>query len=557
MEQKVKYRIAYLMMLIGISLPLFVPGIEGHFGQDLGFHLNRIEGLFLELKNGHFPVYMESYWMNGYGYANAIYYGDLFLYFPALLRMLGVPIVAAYKLYLLVINVCTILICKYCFQRIFKEETIALFVTVAYCSSTYRMVNLFIRAAVGEYTAMMFLPFIGYCLYEIYEMNSLIIEEWKLIFCFAFSMAGILYSHLLTFEITTVCIFVLAIIFIKKTLTKRVLGIYIKSAAICTALSLSFLVPFLDYYINEYMYINCSVEHARLIQDSGLYWWEFFEFFRMPFANVEGSGITRLLAIPGMLLMLVLFMACLRIIQRKSSKVEIGLLIGSGCILFLTSRYFPWNYLSENTFVGTILASVQFPWRYLSIGILFLCFLYGVILVQENEKKRKIIYALSVCIFLVMTFVFMGFYVKYGEMKYFDRTESLDSYDMGFIEYLPYETIREAFTNQISVDGDGEAGFTDRTGTDATLFVKTNSAADIELPVVFYRGYKARFSNGKEIPLGESENHLIVLHINEACEDSIVLRFEPPTSWRIAMWISLVTLCSCVGIMFRNRRRYE
>ena len=115
MEQKIKYKIAYLVLLLGVSLPLFVPGIEGHFGQDLGFHLNRIEGLFLELKSGHFPVYIESYWMNGYGYANAIYYGDLFLYFPAILRLLGVPVVASYKLYLLAINICTILICKYCF----------------------------------------------------------------------------------------------------------------------------------------------------------------------------------------------------------------------------------------------------------------------------------------------------------------------------------------------------------------------------------------------------------------------------------------------------------
>ena len=557
MEQKTKYKIAYLVLLLGVSLPLFVPGIEGHFGQDLGFHLNRIEGLFLELKSGHFPVYIESYWMNGYGYANAIYYGDLFLYFPAILRLLGVPVVASYKLYLLAINICTILICKYCFQKIFKEDAIAFFVTLAYCSATYRMVNLFIRGAVGEYTAMMFLPLIGYCLYEIYGKNDQILKEWKLIFVFAFSMSGILYSHLLTFEITTICVLVLAVLLIKKTLTKRVIGIYLKSAVLCAALCMSFLVPFLDYYRSEYMYINHSVENARLIQDSGLYWWELLDFFRMPFANVEGSGITRLLAIPGMLLMFVLFIESLRIIRRESSKVEIGLFVGTGCVLFLASRYFPWNYLSERTFVGTILASVQFPWRYLSIGILIICFLYGVILGKENHKRRKIICVLSIGFFLVMTFLFTSMYIKYGEMKYFDSTESLDSYDMGFIEYLPYETKREEFTNQISVNGDGEAVFVDRTGTDVTIFVETSTEADIELPIIFYKGYHARYSNGQEVLMDESENHLITLHLKEACEDSITLRFEPPASWRIAMWISLATLCGCVGIMFRNRRRYE
>ena len=63
------------IVVLLVSLPMILPGIEGRFGQDLGFHLMRIEGLAAELQNGVFPIKIESLWVEGYGYPVSGYYG--------------------------------------------------------------------------------------------------------------------------------------------------------------------------------------------------------------------------------------------------------------------------------------------------------------------------------------------------------------------------------------------------------------------------------------------------------------------------------------------------
>lgn len=50
------------------SLPLF--GILLGFGDDLEYHLLRIDALANGLKNGQLPVRISTYWNNGYGYAS-------------------------------------------------------------------------------------------------------------------------------------------------------------------------------------------------------------------------------------------------------------------------------------------------------------------------------------------------------------------------------------------------------------------------------------------------------------------------------------------------------
>ncbi|MDR0838346.1 MAG: hypothetical protein LBN99_01740, partial [Oscillospiraceae bacterium] len=57
-------------------------------GHDLVFHLTRIEGVYEGLLSGQFPVRLNPTFLNGYGYADAIMYPTLFLYFPAALRLL-------------------------------------------------------------------------------------------------------------------------------------------------------------------------------------------------------------------------------------------------------------------------------------------------------------------------------------------------------------------------------------------------------------------------------------------------------------------------------------
>ena len=64
-------------------------------GADLTYHLQRIEGVKDGILGGQFPVRLEPRWVYDHGYANAIFYCNTFLYFPALLRLLGFTVSAS------------------------------------------------------------------------------------------------------------------------------------------------------------------------------------------------------------------------------------------------------------------------------------------------------------------------------------------------------------------------------------------------------------------------------------------------------------------------------
>lgn len=76
-------------------------------GADWKFHASRIESIAQALRAGQFPVRIYTQAKDGYGYAPSLFYGELFLYFPAVLRLLGMSVQGAYRTYALVVQALT------------------------------------------------------------------------------------------------------------------------------------------------------------------------------------------------------------------------------------------------------------------------------------------------------------------------------------------------------------------------------------------------------------------------------------------------------------------
>src|SRR5699024_410637 len=101
------------VMVTVLSLVIFstMPMLSVYLpkGHDLNFHLYRIEAIKEALQAGQIPVRMPFSWNNGHGYAVSIFYGELLLYIPALLRIIGFSVQNAYKIFVLGINLLTCL----------------------------------------------------------------------------------------------------------------------------------------------------------------------------------------------------------------------------------------------------------------------------------------------------------------------------------------------------------------------------------------------------------------------------------------------------------------
>ena len=188
-------------------------------------------------------------------------------------------------------------------------------------------------------------------------------------------MLGLIYNHLLSLEMAGIILICLAILFYKKTFRKETLLVYIISFILFLIGAAAFYILFIDYYLHT----DIIVKHfeAGSIQNNGAWLSDYFAFFKNPLGHDTHFTIERLSLTPGFPLMLGLFAAIYLVFSKKANSTIKKLLIFSIGCLYLASTAFPWDFIAQLPFLGTIFSSIQFPFRYLGFAVLFLSLLLG------------------------------------------------------------------------------------------------------------------------------------------------------------------------------------
>ncbi|MCM1154770.1 MAG: hypothetical protein NC314_01705 [Roseburia sp.] len=554
-ERKENNWIVILGIAVLASLPLLSKGI--YRGHDIAFHLLRIEGIAEGLKRLCFPVRMQSLWLEGYGYPVSIYYGDLLLYFPAMLRLLGIPVITAYKIYVLFVNIATTATAYFCFGHIWSERKIAVVVSMAYVTSAYRLVDIYVRAAVGEYSAMLFFPFIALSIFQIYkEKENDKTERHKNAFWLCLGMTGLLESHILSTEMMIFMLILVCIMLWKRTFRKTVLLTYLSAIADTLFLNLYFIVPFLDYYSSMCANVNADMRQIKQIQSSGAYPLQYIGFFRNIFGLDSIHIEERMQLSPGPLLLLALIPGFIIHNKKKNKKVSIYLFF-SLFILFFSSNLFPWDFLAEHFIVGNMLAQVQFPWRYLAIAVLFLTLLLGEVLQEFSVRYQSkmtgwLMIMTGIAVF--MTCHFTENYLKNTERIYYSKAEEMNSYEVGAgEEFLLTGTDITALSGNISGNFK-TADLLKREGTHMELFVVMEDAGGyVELPMFAYKGYCVTDEQGTEYIISAGSNNRLRFEMPVGYTGKIYVDFRVPWYWHVSDVISLVSLMGCLYWMHKVR----
>lgn len=540
-----------LLSLSGIavlaSLPLLLNGI--HAGHDLDFHLLRIEALSREIRYGNIPVRLSSIYMDGYGYPVSVFYGDLLLYFPAALRLAGFSAVTSYKIYVLCINLATALISFVCFFKIFKNRRIACLCALTYACAAYRLVNIYVRAAVGEYSAMLFLPVIALGFYRIYTETDSLKHSSKNAFLLAAGMTGLIGTHMLSTEMTVILLFLFCGALFKKTFRKNVLLAWILAVLETLLLNLYYFIPFLDYYINVPVKVTASGRTTYQIQSTGARIQEYFLFFK----NIFGSGTAyeiekRMLLTPGAVLMTALFAAIVLWLSGRSTKKLRLLTCFSALVLYFASNLFPWDFLAEHFKWANFLSQIQFPWRYLSIAVLLLTLLLGVVLYRlplQNIRVKKSATCAILLINVISTCAFLFSYCTQSELVTYSDTD-LNTWSIGEGEYLRAGTDKGALTGEIASENMQSAVLISRTGSQMELFCETITGGSVEVPMFHYKGFRVWDESGTEYAVTDGVNHVIRFELPAQFSGTVTIAFVEPWYWRAAELISLLTaLCLC------------
>ncbi len=356
------------LVIVVASLPAFRSGVYNGF--DLWFHMGRIESIATELSNGQFPVRYETMSWYGNGYISTTTYGNIFLYIPAVLHLAGMATFRCYNLYVILINVLGVFIAWYSFNGLFKDRFWALMSTAMYMLSGYYISNVYMRAAVGEYTAMIFIPLVVYGIYRIYfEENQKC--SLRKVLPLVLGVSGIIQSHVLTAVLLALAVLIFAIVYIKDSI-KNVRSLLL-ALGLILLLNCFFIIPFIESY-TSYVF-NASVESVGVnIQKSGLYPDQLLGLFpegsghRADWSS-EGKEYLRI----GIIHVVAILMMVITIIfnkklatdsnKKKSFKAAFVVFIIGLLAAWMSSAYFPWNIFSGDNFFSNLMRSVQYPSR--------------------------------------------------------------------------------------------------------------------------------------------------------------------------------------------------
>ena len=547
--------VALLLFSLLVTIPNALYGI--HIGHDMTFHLQRIEGIAQGLSQGQFPARMNTSFNDGYGYPVGVFYGDLLLYIPAVLRLVGLSILTSYKIYIWITNILTLLAAYYCGMTFFGKKKISMLVALAYVASSYRLMDIYVRSALGEYTAFIFLPIIVAGVYKIYtgdihekkyQNNAVII---------ALGMAGLLYSHILTTEMVVVVCFIVALIFIKRTFRRQTLLVYAKAVGLFLLLGLAYIVPFLDYYIHTDTVIRTSGQSTYTIQKWGAYISQYFAFFRTIYGANDTDPSLRMQITPGLLLMATLVVALIFIVMKKADKRIYFLTAMSLLMLLVSSNLFPWDAIAKTT-IGNMLAAVQFPWRYLGFATLFMALLLGSLIEKLPVVGRYQTVTIGVAGMVIL--VTLGiFTLSYrGGVAYLSYVDTMElpqyiGVDTNGKEYLLIGTDIENLDYQVIASA-GTAEIVSEDGLNMELEVDVKAGTTVEVPRFAYRYITTATKDGQQLATSRGTNNKLAIKVDSDYSGNIYVSYREPFLWRISEIISLIAL---IGLILKKDKKAE
>ncbi|WP_265455585.1 hypothetical protein [Enterococcus sp. HY326] len=500
-------------------------------GNDMNFHLNRILSLENVLQS---PVNLEV--LHSVGLQVNNFYGWLTLYPALLLVKLVDNIGVGYNLYMLFITLLTFLSSHYSALKITHSHRIGFIFSLLYVFSTYRMVNIYTRAALGEVIAMTFLPLVFCGVYLILKNN----KQGILMLAFSFSL--IVYSHVITSFLAFLFV-VLCYLSYGITHQKKFIAItlsFVKSGFLILLLSLGFLVPLL---INsEFQELNMPFI-ADLASNS----------FNSGTLLVEGLNNSYSTISLGLLITALLVTTLLQF--KNLNKVQkVGLILGALAFI-MSTKLFPWSILQS-----TLFTNIQFPWRFLGLTSLFIGFA-GAIYINEiigTTRFKKLAIAVFALILIMLN---MGSIrasseslnaTDYSQVTFDSVTRNVS---LGRVDYSPvYSKEQEDQLSQQIVTANGlpvEAEVTISANQQNYGFIAENQS-EIVLPVFRYAGLTLT-NNGQEI---ESEDTgPLVSFQSQQGENNIVVSYHYPLLSKLAWIISITSFLIVIGIqLFRKYR---
>ena len=506
-----------------------------NIGHDITFHLNRILGIRESLSRGMFPVRLNGFTFEGYGYADALCYPNLFLYIPAVLSGLGLSFITSVNIFLFLVNVATAAVMYACAKRLFQNAGIAAVSSALYTLCIYRLCDMYTRAAYGEMLAMIFLPLIILGVYELFFGEE---KRWYLL---AFGFTGVFQSNLVSLvPVAALCVF-FGILYVRRILEKKRMFALFKALLLTGLLNAWFLIPFFQIIASGVDTSSLSVDASEKVISTA----RLFQAF-------PGADDGRNLGLSLMAGLAVFLYAKVKGVRRKTDLADVFVVTGV-VLAFLTTDLFPWKLLMQLDGIAVVMGYLQFPWRLLGPAACFLCLglsAYCVTLFRKKELRMMVCGMVVFCAVISAQY-FLGDFL--GRDPYISAEEDLKNVIVQR-EYLYSGTDKEKLDGEIETSGNVFVEDYERDGFTVTVSCNTINDEDayVEVPLFAYPCYEAADENGEPLSISRGENNRIRVELPTG-EATVTVRYHSPLAWRIAEIVSAASLLLVLVVIAKNR----
>lgn len=553
-ENQIFFWVAAVALFVAVSPLLSKYCLLGH---DSEYHMLRIEALKQQIEMGKPFLRVNPTYFGGAGYASSLFYPDLLLFIPAILRVVGFSIKTSYHLFMMFCIALGYGVSYACGKHITKNRYIGMLFAVIYTLASYHLDDIIVRAAAGEYVAFIFIPI------AIYGIYNLCFEEMDKPWILGLGMGMLLLTHTLSFILCVFMAMLMLIFNFEVFLRKPKLLLKICLTAIITmAVTAFYWIPVLEQFLSETFYVSKPwIEPAQSAV-------KVESIFSFTFPTL-GVGLAILL-VPRVILF--------RNDDDKIMKFSDQCLTSGLVFAFLASDIIPWNK------IGRFVSVVQFPWRLYTVSTVLIAFsaavivyrLAGALCIGPSDTPKEfdvenivtqddnLVNKYGVMLALVLSVMTISAIYGYSlqEREYFDFSNDYydyKEYTANVIagEWLPMtvdEPLELLIQSEHVVDNNGnEVSFVRNRNA---VIVNTESDMEyIDVPFVYYKGYRAKGESGQTYRIdGQGKNGLARVYLYGNI-DTVKVSYAGTTLQRISDIISFISIAVLVIICIKRKKK--
>lgn len=561
---KTKRWVHYLIIAI-IGLLVCIPflWVQIYLSDDGRFHLLRLIGLDNSMKYGSFPFLVFPFFCNDWGYSMMTFYPPLVTYIPYILGLISGAFNIGLKLFAGLTVVFSGIFMYNLVNEVTKKKGIALFSAIVYMIFPYRFECIFNRYAIGEFTAFVFIPIVFQGLY------NLINSDQKRHFYITIGATGLMLTHTISTLYTAFFCLIYVLFNVKLFFKKEVIKKCLVNVCFILLMSAMFLIPMLEFKLSaeysilqpEIMRTNPEIVSTKTIKPS-----QFLKDIE------EENGVSFVVGIP-FITMLLLGILAYNKIEKENKDFYLTFTILGIISTIMCTYLFPWRIMPQ------FMCTLQYPWRLLGFAFFFftpVCAI-NICYILKSINRRWIRNALSVVTVIIIAI----FTIKELNQYPVEDTSQDISYEEKNVtnpkihyfsinrDNLPKKAINEQ-KGYLLKRGNGIAIFSGKVNiineTKDALHLefeieKAEKDTQLELPFLFYPGYRITLDNGKEVvelEYFESEYGFIQISLPEEIETGkITVDYTATVLEKTAYAISAISIVGFIVYVVCFRKKVK